>query len=111
MSAVTTQKYLSVAFCDGVERAPNNGSAAGGDGSLVSGFFDACQKVSAPIPASSARMLTPLQTTESLVGRLPTSSSCGQLLVYETSSFGRLVVAAQADQKKKAESARSRAGS
>ena len=51
-------------------------------------------------------MLTPVQTIVSAVGRFPTSGSCGQLLVYVMVSFGRLVDAAHAVQKKKADSFR-----
>lgn len=47
-------------------------------------------------------MLTPVHTIASAVGRLPTSASCGQLLVYVMSSFGRFVDAAQDVQKKNA---------
>jgi len=46
-------------------------------------------------------MLNPVQMIASLVGSLSISGSCGQLLVYEMLSLGRLVEAAQADQKKK----------
>ena len=55
--------------------------------------------------------LTPVQTTASPVGRLLTSGSCGQLLVYEMSAPGRLVDAAQEVQKKKAANCRSLSGS
>ena len=56
-------------------------------------------------------MLTPVHTTASPVGRLPTSGSCGQLLVYVTVSPGRLVDAAHEVQKKKAVICRARAAS
>ena len=48
-------------------------------------------------------MLTPVHTIVSPVGVLPTRGSCGQLLVYETSSPGRFAAAAHALQKKKAD--------
>ena len=51
-------------------------------------------------------MLTPLHTTVSPVGRLPTSGSWGRLFVYETASFGRWATAAHAPQKKNADIAR-----
>ena len=79
-SAETTQKYLTVAFCDGVGVEPRSGSDAGGSTS-GSCSWRACQNAIAPMPASSIMMLTPVQTTASPVGRLPTSGSCGQLLV------------------------------
>jgi len=56
-------------------------------------------------------MLTPVQTTVSPVGRLPTSGSWGQLLVYVTVSPGRFVAAAHEVQKKKAASLRRFSGS
>ena len=55
-------------------------------------------------------MLTPVQTIVSAVGRFPTSGSCGQLLVYVMVSFGRLVDAAHAVQKKKADNFRRLSG-
>ena len=79
-SAETTQKYLTVAFCDGVGVEPSSGSEAGGSTSS-SCSCRACQNAITPMPASSMMMLTPVQTTASPVGRLPTSGSCGQLLV------------------------------
>ena len=45
-------------------------------------------------------MLTPVQSTLSPVGRLPTSGSCGQLLVYEISWPGLDVAADHEVQKK-----------
>ena len=44
--------------------------------------------------------LTPVQTIELLVGKLPTSGSDGKLLVYEMVLFGRLAADAHAVQKK-----------
>ena len=48
-------------------------------------------------------MLTPVHTTVSPVGALPTRGSCGQLFVYETLSPGRFAAAAHALQKKNAD--------
>src|SRR5215203_4144971 len=76
-----------------------------------SGLREAYQEAMKPMPPSSRMMLTPVHTTASPVGRLPTRSSCGQLLVYVTVEPGRFVDAAHDDQKKKAASCRARPGS
>src|SRR6185369_3904859 len=99
--AATVQKYFTVARCEGVLLELSKGSVAGA-GVGGSGSCFACRKAIKPMPPSNRMMLTPVQTTASPVGRLPTSGSCGQLLVYVTVSPGRLVDAAQDDQKKKA---------
>jgi hypothetical protein len=49
--------------------------------SLKSLFLLTLHHTIAEMPASSRMMLTPVQTTASPVGRLPTSGSWGQLCV------------------------------
>src|SRR3569832_221405 len=107
----TTQKYLTVASCDFVGFAPSIGSVGGSASTGSSCFRASCQNPSAPMPASSIRMLTPVHTIESDVGRFAISGSCGQLLVYVIVAPGRSVPAAHADQKKYAARARARTGS
>jgi hypothetical protein len=110
ISAATTQKYFSVAFCEGVAAQPRRGSSSG-RGPACSSRCEAYHQTIALMPASSRMTLTPVQTTASPVGRLPTSGSCGQFWVYEIVSPGRLVTADHAVQKKNAERSRSRSGS
>ena len=100
-----------VARCDGVASQRPSGSVSGGAGSPSSLFFAAYHQAIAEMPASSMMMLTPVHTTVSPVGRLPTSGSCGQLLVYVMSSSGRFVEAAHDVQKKKADNLRKRSAS
>src|SRR5512146_2889784 len=105
ISAMTAKKYLRVAFIDGVALAPSSGSAAGtlASPSSVSAL---CSHSIAAMPASSNTMLTIDHMAAEVDIVLPTSGSCGQLLVYESSvSPGRSVAAAQEVQKKKAVSA------
>jgi hypothetical protein len=109
--AATTQKYLTTARCDGVATDARSGSFAGASGSGSCSRWDAWYEAINPMPASSMMMLTPVQTTVSAVGRLPTSGSCGQLLVYVTVSPGRFVDAAHDVQKKNADSLRRLSGS
>src|SRR5215471_83913 len=98
ISAATTQKYFSVARCDGVARQRMSGSSAGIGGGSSLFFFDAYHHTIVEIPANSMMMLTPVQRTVSPVARLPISGSCGQLCVYVTVSFGRFVAALHEDQ-------------
>src|ERR1044071_8535119 len=99
ISAETTKKYFSVARCEGVAaQAP--GEAGGGPGPAGSSALCAAyHQTMAEMPASSMMMLTPVHITPSPVGRLPTSGSYGQLLVYVMLSPGRSAAAAQAVQK------------
>src|SRR5690606_41116115 len=100
MRIETIQKYFIVACCDGVASRPRSGSSLGTSPVACSRGCVANHQARAPIPARSARTLTPVQTTLSPVGTLSMSGSCGQLLVYVIVSFGRFVDAAHADQKK-----------
>src|SRR6185436_6857562 len=102
---ITTKKYLRVAFIEGVALAPSSGSALGTSaGSSCASPL--CSQSIAAMPASSRMMLAIDHIAAEVVIVLPTSGSWGQLLVYERPvSPGRSVVAAQADQKKKAASA------
>src|SRR5581483_5666447 len=109
MSADTTQKYLSVARCDGVAFQLASGSQAG-TVSGSAGFSEAYHQTIAQMPASSIMMLTPVHSTVSPVGRLPINGSYGQLCVYVMVSFGRFVDADQEVQKIKAASCRIRSG-
>src|SRR3954471_17744696 len=102
MSAATTQKYFTVACCDGVAAQRPKGSISGVSRSSSSLRRAAYHHAIAEMPASNMMMLTPVQTTVSPLGRLATNGSYGQLLVYVMRSPGRLVVAAQDVQKKKA---------
>src|SRR5512139_1454369 len=90
----TIQKYLTTAFCEGVGLKENSGSSLGNFSAIGSRRREALNQTSNPIPASNMIMLKPVQMMASLVGTLPTNSSCGQLLVYDMLSFGRLVDAA-----------------
>jgi hypothetical protein len=112
-SAAVSQKNFITARCEGVATAASSGSVAGAWACTSSSprRRTACHVAIAPSPASSIRMLTPVHTTVSPDGRLPTSGSCGQLFVYETVSSGRWATAAHALQKKNAESWRAFAGS
>src|SRR4051812_49251010 len=95
---MTAKKYLRVAFIDGVATTFTNGSLASG---FVAGSWPVlpCTHSIAAMPPSNRTMLTIDQTAAESVIVLPTSGSCGQLLVYETpASFGRSVVAAHDDQ-------------
>src|SRR5688572_14397866 len=96
--AETTQKYLIVARCDGVATAPSRGSRSGTASGAGSCLRAAYHHAMPPTAARSRITLTPVHTSASGVTVLPTSGSCGQLLVYVTVSSGRSVVAAQADQ-------------
>ena len=80
-NAATVQKYLRTASCDGNERLRRSGSSSGISPWGGSAGCVAYQKAIKPMPASSAMMLTPVQTIASPVGRLPINGSCGQLLV------------------------------
>ncbi len=102
---MTAKKYLRVAFIDGVATTLRNGSA--GSGLASSSCLPLpCSHSIAAMPASSRMMLTIDHMAASLVMVLPTSGSCGQLLVYDTSvSPGRSVAAAHDVQKKNAASA------
>jgi len=102
---MTAKKYLRVAFIDGVALAPSSGSVFG-TAAWSSCASPLCSQSIAAMPASSSTMLTIDHIAAEVLIVLPTSGSCGQLLVYERPvSPGRSVVAAQADQKKKAASA------
>src|SRR5947208_9468537 len=105
MSPTTTKKYLRVAFIDGVATALISGSDAGVAGGAVS----ACAPWNHTIPAMPAISST-IEAIDHIalpaVSVLPTSGSCGQLLVYERpDSPGRSVAAAHEVQKKNAASA------
>src|SRR5262245_17014018 len=105
MSPITTKKYLRVAFIDGVATTSISGSCAGAFGSGISACAVWYQAMPA-IPASSRMMLAIDHIAAVVVSSLPTSGSCGQLLVYDSPvSPGRSVVADQADQKKNPASA------
>src|SRR3954469_20965029 len=93
-SAATTKKYLIVARCEGVGFSPSSGSVSGSGSVTGKCSFDAKYQTMPPIPASNNTKLMTLQTTESPVGRFPTSSSCGQFCVKLTFLPGRLVEAA-----------------
>jgi hypothetical protein len=83
---------------------PSSGSVRGTFGSCLVGR--ALQPSIAAMPASSRMMLTIDHIAAECRIVLPTSGSCGQLLVYESPALaGRSVVAAHADQKKNAVSA------
>src|SRR5262245_29813513 len=98
MSPITTKKYLRVAFMDGVATAFSSGSRAGVLGSGASACAVWYHAMPA-IPARSRMMLAIDHMAADVVSRLPTSGSCGQLLVYDSPvSPGRSVVADQADQ-------------
>src|SRR4051812_24181566 len=101
-SAATTKKYLIVASCEGVGFNPSNGSFFGN--SECSGTFFCAPKYHTipPTPASNTTKLITLQTIADPVGRLPTSSSCGQFCVYVTVWPGRSVDEAQAVHQKNA---------
>src|SRR5512141_2341187 len=105
MSPITTKKYLRVAFIEGVAIALIRGSLAGALGSSSS----ACAVWYHTMPAMPAmsRMIDAIDHSALLeVISLPTSGSCGQLLVYDVPvSPGRSVAADHADQKKNALSA------
>src|SRR5215475_14039888 len=98
MSAETTQKYFSVARCEGVACQLPRGSPAGTLG-ISSCFSEAYHQTMAQMPASNMMMLTPVHKTLSPVGRLPIKGSYGQFWVYVTVSSGRLAEAAHAVQK------------
>ena len=80
ISPITAKKYLRVAFLEGVAMAPSSGSALGGCAS-ASCFWLPCSHSMAAMAARSRTMLTIDQTAAELVMVLPTSGSCGQLLV------------------------------
>src|SRR5688572_3609173 len=102
---MTTKKYLRVAFIEGVALAPSSGSALGTCAGSSCGSRP-CSHSIAAMPANSSTMLTIDHTAADGDRVLPTSGSCGQLLVYERPvSPGRLVAAAHEDQKKNALSA------
>src|SRR5437762_6373351 len=102
---MTEKKYLRIAFIDGVATAPSKGSAFGGSASSSCARPPWNHSIAA-IPASSRMMLTIDHIAALPVIVLPTSGSCGQLLVYERSvSPGRSVAAAHEVQKKNAASA------
>src|SRR4051812_35746064 len=104
MRPTTTKKYLRVARIDGVATALTSGSLRGTAGSGSSACHEWNHTMPA-MPASSRMMLAIVHIEAVPVSVLPTSGSCGQLLVYERcSSPGRLVVADHADQKKNAAS-------
>jgi hypothetical protein len=75
MRPETTQKYFTVARCEGVAAQAPSGSVAGIGPSCSATFCDAYHQTMAQIPAKSIMMLTPVQSTLSPVGRLPTSGS------------------------------------
>ncbi len=77
---MTTKKYLRVAFIDGVIFAPSSGSACGTCAS-GSSWPRPCSQSIAAMPASSRMMLTIDHIAAEGVMVLPTSGSCGQLLV------------------------------
>lgn len=102
---ITAKKYLRVAFIEGVACAPSSGSAWGGAASS-SCLPAPCSHSMAAMPASSRMTDTIDHIAAEVVMVLPTSGSCGQLLVYDRpGSPGRSVAAAQALQKKNAVSA------
>ena len=81
ISSDTTQKYLMVARCDGVGTHLPERVRRGQLAVVSSCFCEAYHQTMPQIPASSMMMLTPVHITLSPVGLLPTSGSCGQLLV------------------------------
>ena len=81
IKAETTQKYLTVACCDGVAFQSSSGSLVGGEDSSLSARREAYHHAIAEMPANSMMMLTPVQTTASPVARLATKGSYGQLFV------------------------------
>src|SRR6266702_8588161 len=99
ISPETTQKYFSVARWEGVAAQAPRGSVAGIGPTGSAAFCEAYHQTMAQIPASNMMMLTPVHRTLSPVGRLPTSGSNGQLLVYVTLSPGLSAAADQAVQK------------
>ena len=78
---MTTKKYLRVAFIDGVAPAPSSGSAAGRLRLVFVLRRRLCSHSIAAMPASSRMMLTIDHMAADVVIVLPTSGSCGQLLV------------------------------
>ena len=74
------KKYLRVAFIEGVALAPSSGSAAGTFASS-SCLLAPCSHSIAAMPASSRMMLTIDHIAADVDIVLPTSGSCGQLLV------------------------------
>ena len=99
---ITAKKYLRVAFIEGVATTLRNGSAGSGAASS-SCLLLPCSHSMAAIPPSSSTMLTIDHMAAPPVMVLPTSGSCGQLLVYEMSvSPGRSAAAAHDVQKKNA---------
>src|SRR5579871_6501870 len=110
ISPETTQKYLSVARCEGVAAQAPSGSMAGIGPSGSAAFCEAYHQTMEQIPANSMMMLTPVHKTLSPVGRLPTCGSYGQLCVYDTVSPGRSAAADQAVQKMKPANALMRSG-
>src|SRR5262245_56738028 len=105
ISAVTTQKYLAVAFIDGVARSDLSGSLVGSAGGASLPWLTAWYQTSAPMPASITKMLTNVHMKVGAVGAFATSGSEGQLLVYVTVSLGRFVTVDHEVQKKNAVSA------
>jgi hypothetical protein len=83
ISAATTQKYFNVACIEGVGFKASNGSSSGKVRWRLFLTLDDREvpQPALPTPASSTTKLITDQTTSDPVGRLPTSSSAGQLLV------------------------------
>ena len=77
---MTAKKYLRVAFIEAVATTPSSGSAVGGWAS-GSCLLPPCSQSIAAMAASSSTMLTIDQMAAESVILLPTSGSCGQLLV------------------------------
>src|SRR5262249_15909864 len=100
-----------VARCEGVALKPTGGSREGAASRGGGAGIAADNQTMKPMPASRRGMRTPVNRRASAVGTLPISGSWGQLLVYEIVSPGRKAAEAQAVQKKKVESCRSRWGS
>ena len=76
----TAKKYLRTAFIEGVAATPSIGSALGG--TACSSCLPApCSHSMAAMAASSRITLTIDHIAAELVMVLPTSGSCGQLLV------------------------------
>ena len=78
---MTTKKYLRVAFIDGVALAPSSGSALPAPWPLPRACCAPCSHSIAAMPASSRMMLTIDHIAAEVDIVLPTSGSCGQLLV------------------------------
>jgi hypothetical protein len=97
---MTTKKYLRVAFIDGVGLDAEAADRCAHLGA-VPRRIAALQPSIAAMPASSRMMLTIDHIAAEVLIVLPTSGSCGQLLVYESPALAGGRSRRPGDQKKK----------